>query len=560
MRIVWIVLACGMVSGSAWALSEPVSVASEHPRVAGRLQGLPAAGPTDAVIGYDSGPTYFFPDATKLGTLWGVRFTPVQACSLLSVQVYAFQGGGQVKFHFYRDNAGAPGNEFAAPQVRTLVGDLSLENIALDPVDVGAADFYVVMEVISGPPPYPVTDADGGTGRSWFQYPGQDWEHVVDFDINIRAGIRYYGADAVGPEIVHLPVSLGFTEATSTEIRCDLSDLSGVDYGWVLFRAQGSPAFDSSLLLYLVGDEWSAQLPPFAAGTMVEYFIRAYDAAPTGNLSTSPQGAPAVLYSYRMHPGVEIAYDDGRPEMLFYIDTSWSGNTFAVRMTPPQYPIRINLLRAFVTDTTVFDFEIHAASGDSLTGLLAGPFETRAKSPMTWADLFIPESQQPTLNSGEFFVVFKWKPWSPTLPAVGADSVANSDLRSYSYDGTYGWFKYPMFDWLIRAAAVTPTGVIELGGPELPRDFELSQNIPNPFNPSTTIDFALAGSARVKLDVFNLLGQQVRSLVNEALSAGTYRVSFDARGDEGRALPSGLYFYRLETGLASQTRKMMLLR
>jgi hypothetical protein len=405
-----------------------------------------------------------------------------------------------------------------------------------------------------------VTDADGGTGRSWFRYPGQPWEHVVDFDINIRAGVRYYGADAVGPDIFHLPFNLGFTESFSTEIRCDLTDFSGVRSGWVFYRPSGAPSFDSSALAHVAGDEWLAELPPFGAGRVIEYFIRAYDAAPTGNLSTSPVGAPAVLYSYRMHPGVEIAYDDGRPEMLFYIDTVWSGNTFAVRMTPPLYPMKVNLLRAFVTDTSAFDFEIHAAAGDSLAGRLAGPFEVRALSPLSWADYVLPDALQPTISSGDFFVLFKWKPWSPTEPAVGADSVASSDRRSYSYDGTYGWYKYPMFDWLIRAAAVTPTGVIEVGGPSLPESFQLGQNAPNPFNPSTTIDFALSVASGVRLDVFNLLGQKVRTLVDETLPAGTYRASFDARDAVGRSLASGLYFYRLQAGSESQTRKMMLLR
>lgn len=549
-----------LATATAWGLTDPVLLPGSHPRTAGRMAGSPAADPNDAVLGYDSGPTYFFPDATHLGTLWGVRFSPIQACSLMSVQVYAYQAGGQVRFHFYRDSAGVPAGEFGTPQVRALAGNLILENIVLDPVDVGAGDFHVVMEVITGPPPYPVTDADGGTGRSWFRYPGQDWEHVVDFDINIRAGVRYYGADVSGPTILFLPLTLGFTDAFSTEIRCDVTDLSGVSGGWVHYRVQGLPGFDSSLLVYRAGDEWSAELPPFPAGTTVEYFIRAFDATPSANASTAPEAAPALLYSFQMHPGLEIAYDDGRPELLFYIDTSYSGNTFAVRMTPPHYPVKVNLLRAFVTDTSAFDFEIHSASGDSPSGLLAGPFEARAQAGLSWADLVIPEGSQPTIAAGDFFVMFKWKPATPTLPAVGADSVVTADLRSYSYDGNYGWFKYPMFDWLIRAAVITPTGIVELGGPSLPASFNLKQNLPNPFNPATTIEFSLAQSAQVKLDVFNLLGQRMRSLVHETLPAGHYRVGFDARDDGGRQLPSGLYFYRLDTGVESQTRKMMLLR
>jgi hypothetical protein len=560
MRPLILVLLFTLAAGNAWALKSPVLIDQGRPQAAARVQAAPAADPNDAVLAYDSGPTYFFPDATAIGTLWGVRFTPAQACSLMNVQVHAFQGGGQVMFRFFADSSGQPGAEFGTPQVRTLVGDLNLETVTLDPVDMGTADFYLIMEVMSGPPPYPVTDADGGTGRSWYRFPGQDWEHVVDFDINIRAGVRYYGADIAGPEVVHIPVTRGFSEEFSTEIRCGLNDFSGIDRALVFYRVVGSPTFDSSSMTFQVENIWQAELPPFAAGTAVEYFIRAYDASPSGNLGTLPLGAPAVSFSFTMHPGVEIAYDDGSPEIYFFIDTVWQENTFAVRMTPPRYPMQINLLRAFVNDTSVFDFEIHAAAGDSLAGLLAGPFEARAIEPFSWADFDVPEVAAPTITSGDFFVLFKWKSDSPTLPAVGADSVPTSASRSYSYDNTFGWFKYPMFDWLIRAAAVTPTGITELGGPELPRNFELAQNYPNPFNPQTNIEFALSEGSHVTLTVFNLLGQDVRTLVSESLPAGTYRADFDARDNKGQPLPSGLYFYRLDTGEYSQTRKMMLLR
>lgn len=549
-----------LIPVSAWALSEPVPIGGGTPRAAGRLHAQPAAGPNDAVLGYDSGPAYFFPEATEIGTLWGVRFSPSQACSLLTLQVYAFQGGGQVRFRFCQDSSGAPGPEFAPTQVFTLVGNLSLETVTLNPVVVNSGDFHVLLEVITGPPPYPVTDADGGSGRSWFQYPGQPWEHVTDFDINIRAGVRYFGADLAGPSIDHLPPTLGFTEAFSTEIKCDLSDFSGIQRGVVFYRVQGAPSFDSTGMVNLEGNKWASELPPYPAGTVVEYFIRAYDASTTHNLSTLPGGAPALVFTYRMHPGIELSYDDGEPEMLFYIDTAWSGNTFAVRFTPPQYPTKINLMRAFVTDTAAFDFELRDVNGELPGHLLAGPYECRSSETMSWANFVIPEGEQPTINSGDVFVLFKWKPTSPSSPAVGCDSVQFSDNRSYSYDGTFGWYKYPMFDWFIRAGAVTPTGIVELGGDQRPRDFSLSQNIPNPFNPSTSIDFSLVNASHVKLDVYNLLGQNVRTLMNGTLQAGHYRASFDATDDAGRPLPSGLYFYRLDTGGDSQTRKMMLLR
>ena len=90
---------------------------------------------------------------------------------------------------------------------------------------------------------------------------------------------------------------------------------------------------------------------------------------------------------------------------------------------------------------------------------------------------------------------------------------------------------------------------------KLPKDFELSQNYPNPFNPSTTIDFALPRSGYIKLEVYNIIGQQVAMLVNRELDAGYHKISFNAYN-----LPSGIYIYKM-TGVGFKfTRKMVLLR
>ena len=90
---------------------------------------------------------------------------------------------------------------------------------------------------------------------------------------------------------------------------------------------------------------------------------------------------------------------------------------------------------------------------------------------------------------------------------------------------------------------------------DLVNSFSLSQNYPNPFNPTTNINFNLPVSANVSLKVYNLLGQEVQSLLNEARSAGSYTVKFDARN-----LASGVYFYRLEAGSFVTQRKMTLIK
>ena len=93
------------------------------------------------------------------------------------------------------------------------------------------------------------------------------------------------------------------------------------------------------------------------------------------------------------------------------------------------------------------------------------------------------------------------------------------------------------------------------GPTEVVHRFYLSQNYPNPFNPSTQIRYQISESGRVTLTVFDLLGREVRTLVDEQKQPGTYTVTFDGSG-----LASGVYFYRLQAGSFTTTRKLVLLR
>lgn len=88
-----------------------------------------------------------------------------------------------------------------------------------------------------------------------------------------------------------------------------------------------------------------------------------------------------------------------------------------------------------------------------------------------------------------------------------------------------------------------------------PTTLSLNQNYPNPFNPTTVISYHLSGATQVKLVVFDLLGREIKTLVNERKDKGSYQVNFDASN-----LPSGVYFYRLTTENFSQAKKMMLIK
>ncbi|MEK9139142.1 MAG: T9SS type A sorting domain-containing protein, partial [Bacteroidota bacterium] len=89
----------------------------------------------------------------------------------------------------------------------------------------------------------------------------------------------------------------------------------------------------------------------------------------------------------------------------------------------------------------------------------------------------------------------------------------------------------------------------------IPQVFNLAQNYPNPFNPSTTIEYHLRTAGHVELKIFNLLGQEILALVNEVQAPGVYRATFNAEG-----LASGLYLYRLSTGMFTNIKKMVVVK
>ncbi len=96
--------------------------------------------------------------------------------------------------------------------------------------------------------------------------------------------------------------------------------------------------------------------------------------------------------------------------------------------------------------------------------------------------------------------------------------------------------------------------------PEVPSSFELLQNHPNPFNPETTIYFRLPAFAPVRIDIYNQLGQSVRTLLDENRAAGVHAVTWDGMDNNDNPVGSGIYFYRLQSGKDSSIKKMLLVR
>ena len=101
---------------------------------------------------------------------------------------------------------------------------------------------------------------------------------------------------------------------------------------------------------------------------------------------------------------------------------------------------------------------------------------------------------------------------------------------------------------------------VDISESSVPGCFHLYQNYPNPFNPATEIRFSLPYHAEIELGIFNILGREVKSLINGSLPAGSHAVIWDGRDNSGETVSSGIYFYRLKAGEFTARKKMILLK
>ncbi len=140
--------------------------------------------------------------------------------------------------------------------------------------------------------------------------------------------------------------------------------------------------------------------------------------------------------------------------------------------------------------------------------------------------------------------------------AVNTDST-NYNLRSIAGQtliGETGDSTYSAFGGFVFQYWPLFTGIDEPFS-DLPKTFELYQNYPNPFNPVTNIKFALPKAAKVKIDVFNILGQHITTLLNSKKPAGYHIIDFNANH-----FATGLYFYTIQADNFSKVKKMMLVK
>jgi hypothetical protein len=123
----------------------------------------------------------------------------------------------------------------------------------------------------------------------------------------------------------------------------------------------------------------------------------------------------------------------------------------------------------------------------------------------------------------------------------------------------YGMAVY-VVDVVQRTVTLPPLTGIGLTDPTRPKELALGQNYPNPFNPTTSIQFEISEVAHARLKVFDVLGREVETLVDQQMNPGAFTVAWDGRNSNGTSVGSGVYFYSLQAGGQTISKRMLLLR
>jgi len=266
------------------------------------------------------------------------------------------------------------------------------------------------------------------------------------------------------------------------------------------------------------------------------------------------------------HVVQEMLYDDGRPDVSIWVDAfpSSSNRKFAERFDPNiPGPFTITNVRLYVAPAPYdgsLDYLMVTAELDGLpdtANYYAAIENPELPGPDNWASF---DFSAPLLAAEPLWIVIHWPDVAASGPYIGADASGTLDRFSYWHNDATGWHLYPFYDWMFRMTLSPGVGVESEYYSGLPERVTLMQNYPNPFNPSTTIRFGLPDIGWVRLEIFDVLGRKVRTLLDRQFDVGYHTASWDGRTDGGQEVGSGVYYTRLAFNDTRVTKKILLVR
>ena len=400
------------------------------------------------------------------------------------------------------------------------------------------------------------------------------------------------------------------TPRTDVTVTAHITDNTAVSKAVLHYSVDWNPFVEVEMASVGV-DSFSAKIPNQVEGSYVRYFVYAIDDA--GDFTTAPGDTSYEIYSYVVRSGnldiKDVQYTWGYPndaspyvgyevtlQGIVISDTSHFPGFYVIQQKEePWYGIqvrdtyhpglqigdeievtgtieeRFGVTRIVVSDSATGVKVL--SSGNTVTPMdvQTGQIATGGADAEAYESCLVrvsnltvsnPFPDAPS-NFGEFMV-------NDGSGDLRVDDLA-FDFRG-NRDSTFAlndhideiiavhYYSYGNYKIIPRTKDDIHGHTTDIEQPAVVSDFQLKQNYPNPFNPTTTIEFYLAKQGNYRLDIYDVLGRKVRSLLNGSQPAGAQRITWDGKDDSGKMVSAGIYFYTLKGENFKQTRKMLLIK
>ncbi len=293
-----------------------------------------------------------------------------------------------------------------------------------------------------------------------------------------------------------------------------------------------------------------------ASGKSTRFTIALAAGSDLTDLRQSATRAGEKFAAINNRRATEVFYDDGTYEGGVYV--TGVGERLGVEFTPPAYPVKLSFASFYVygdaASMRLNIYDDNGSGGKPGSALLSSPV-TFTPEGNSWNSIDL-SAKNIQIYSGNFYISLEWLVASE--PSIGYDDDFPYAGRSWYFDGaTWSNFvddgdPWDKRDLMIGAGLQMSTPVDQAVNEALPVSFSLGQNYPNPFNASTNIVFSLPKREFVTLNVYDILGREVATLARDTFEPGMHRINFSTFN-----FNSGLYFYRIQAGNFSETKKMI---
>jgi len=380
--------------------------------------------------------------------------------------------------------------------------------------------------------------------------------------------------DTVKPVITHTPYTQIPKVTWPVTVNCVVTDNIGVDSVWVGWRKSFNGAYKRFNLAHGSGNNWSGTFnstnPEVAPGDTIYYRIIARDASSQQNKDSTVLYNPVIINQTTACIGTGTIssnypfttyWMDGRTQILLLAseilaNQGAAGNIIKVGFNViTRDPAPMNGFKVQMQHTTATTLTSFVSTG--WTTCYSGTY-TLAGTGWQYINLTTPFNWNGTSNLliEICYNNSSYTSYSPVYATTATSMMVGQYTDLPSGDGCTQLTTPSVLTYRANTCLViNPATGVSNNTNGVPVEYKLSQNYPNPFNPVTKISFDIPKQGLVTLKIYDVLGREVRTLVNEVKNAGSYTVDFNAAD-----LSSGVYFYKLEVNGFSDVKRMMLIK